>query len=152
MTGEGSAYTIRWYDNGVLFNTTTTPTVTFTKSPGADTITATIYSTITDCNDSATSLFFIVDTSASGSGTGTGTGVKNVTLSQAHLYPNPATSSLTIAATDNINSIAITNLLGQTVYCNRFNAKEVKVDVADLSAGVYFVKINGCEVRKFVKE
>jgi len=68
------------------------------------------------------------------------------------IYPNPAHTDLTISATDVINTIAISNLVGQAVYSNRYNASEVHVSVANLLAGVYFVKVNGVAVGKFVKE
>ena len=68
------------------------------------------------------------------------------------IYPNPATTELTISAPDNITTIAINNLLGQTVYSHEYNSTQVHVDVADLPAGIYFVKVNGVEVRKFIKQ
>ena len=67
------------------------------------------------------------------------------------LSPNPATTSLTIASTNKITNITITNLLGLTVYTHEYNAEQVQVSVADLPTGLYFVKINDSEVRKFLK-
>jgi hypothetical protein len=69
-----------------------------------------------------------------------------------NLYPNPATTELIITATDKITSVSITNLLGQTVYSNNYNAEQVEVGVGDLPTGMYFVKINGSDVKKFMKE
>ena len=68
------------------------------------------------------------------------------------LFPNPATAQLTITAPNAINEVTITNLLGQTVYHQYYSTPQVKVDVSGLPAGVYFVKVNGSEVRKFLKE
>jgi len=52
-----------------------------------------------------------------------------------------------------INNINITNLIGQTVYEQDYTAQQqAVVNIASLPTGVYFVKINGSEVRKFVKE
>jgi hypothetical protein len=68
------------------------------------------------------------------------------------IYPNPANTELNIAATDKINQLAITNLLGQTVFTQHYNDEKVSVNVSGLPPGVYFVKVNGSEVRKFVKE
>ena len=68
------------------------------------------------------------------------------------IYPNTVTNYLTITATDPITSITIFNLIGQTIFTNQYNTHQVQVDVADLPAGVYFVKVNGSDVRKFVKE
>ena len=68
------------------------------------------------------------------------------------LYPNPTTTSLTITSGDKISSIAISNLVGQTVYRHQYNTENVQIDVSNLPPGIYFIKINGTEVRKFVKE
>lgn len=68
------------------------------------------------------------------------------------LYPNPARSEITITAPDKINTIAISNLLGQVVYFREYDAAQVRVNVAHLPEGVYFVKINGFLARKFLKE
>jgi len=93
---------------------------------------------------------------------GTAPIVKNNTIT---IYPNPATTQLTIQSSNQpITQITITNLLGQTVYadCHGEPGQTMQtapssclltqVDVSALSPGVYFVKINGTEIRKFVKE
>jgi len=69
-----------------------------------------------------------------------------------NIYPNPATSELTITSYSKIKSIGISNLIGQTVYTHEYNSSQVNVDVSTLPPGMYLVKINGTEVRKFVKE
>ena len=79
-------------------------------------------------------------------------GIKELRQNEFQIFPNPATTSLTITATNKITTITITNLLGQTVYTHEYNNEKVEVNVAGLQTGVYFVKINGVEVRKFVKE
>ena len=71
------------------------------------------------------------------------------------LYPNPATTQLTISAPNAINDITITNLLGQRVMTSpdlSKGAEVISIDVSGLPAGLYFVKVNGSEVRKFLKE
>ena len=69
------------------------------------------------------------------------------------IYPNPSTNSLTITSTsDKITTVAVCNLLGQTLYTHEHNTEKVQVDVADLPSGVYLIRINGSEVRKFVKQ
>jgi len=77
------------------------------------------------------------------------------TITNVHntdIYPNPATTILFINSTDNINSVMISNLLGQTVFDRSYSIKQVQVDVSGFPAGVYFVKVNGSDVKKFVKE
>jgi len=68
-----------------------------------------------------------------------------------NIYPNPATTSLTISA-NQINQITISNLLGQTIYSRQYNSPKVQIDVSTLPSGLYFVKVNGSEVKKFFKE
>lgn len=68
------------------------------------------------------------------------------------VYPNPGNTILNISATENITSITITNILGQTVYSHKHNSSQVQVDISGLPDGTYFVKVNDGEARKFVKE
>jgi len=68
------------------------------------------------------------------------------------IYPNPATTELNITSPDKITQLIITNLIGQQVYTHVYNKESVQVNVARLPGGIYFIKINGSEVRRFVKE
>ena len=68
------------------------------------------------------------------------------------LYPNPATTSLTIQAGEQITSLIISNTLGQKVFTGSYNAPQARVDVACLPAGTYLVSVNGSRVQKFVKQ
>ena len=67
------------------------------------------------------------------------------------IYPNPTTTELTITSRDKINTVTISNLLGQVMYSHEYNTTQVQVNIADLPKGIYFIKVNGTEVRKFVK-
>jgi len=80
--------------------------------------------------------------------------VKNIANKNeiVNIFPNPATTSLTITSTNTIKHITVTNLLGQILYICNYNTEQVEIDVAYLPSGVYFVKINGTEVRNFVKQ
>ncbi len=84
--------------------------------------------------------------------------VKNVALPEAiSIFPNPATTQLTIYSAKKITTITITNLFGQTVYNSQFTvgSRRASIDVAALPSGVYLVRVSGPdsyrEVRKFVK-
>ena len=72
------------------------------------------------------------------------------------VYPNPVHDEITIVSPEKICLIYIVNLLGQMVYTQACNNKEIQVNVASFPTGVYFIKINGPdsyqEIRKFVKE
>ena len=67
------------------------------------------------------------------------------------LYPNPAQNQLTITNATAITNITVTNLLGQTVLSLDGNTKSISLDVTSLPQGIYFVKVNGTEMRKFEK-
>ncbi len=78
--------------------------------------------------------------------------VNNIQVkSEIVLYPNPAQNKLTVVAKNKINEVTIANLLGQAIYTQKYASDKAEVDLADLPAGMYLVKINGTEVRKFVK-
>ena len=68
------------------------------------------------------------------------------------VYPNPASTGLTIAATDKINQITISDVLGHTVFSHQYNTEQVYIDVTTMPPGMYFIRINGMETREFVKE
>ena len=68
------------------------------------------------------------------------------------VYPNPARTEITITSSQRITDIALTSLVGQIVYRKPCKATEVTVDVSNLPVGVYLVRINGIEFRRFVKE
>ncbi len=86
------------------------------------------------------------------------TGVNTVsTVPALGIFPNPATSVINIelANGQNISSLVITDITGRELYkatpANN-SGGSMQIDIANLSAGVYFVKFNGSEVKKFVKE
>ncbi len=68
------------------------------------------------------------------------------------IFPNPANNDLTILSKDRIGEVIIYNPIGQTVYSQQYNTENVKLQIADLANGIYFIKINGSDVRRFVKQ
>ena len=87
-----------------------------------------------------------------GSNTGVGVPVTTALSADIKIFPNPATAELTITCNTNIHDISIANTVGETVYKNAFGETHVTLNIANLSLGIYFIKINGVEVRKFIKE
>ena len=57
-------------------------------------------------------------------------------------FPNPVKDELTIKAQQNIDSIEIFNILGQSVISLSPGVLETKVDMQTLQTGAYFVKIS----------
>ena len=68
------------------------------------------------------------------------------------ISPNPTFNALSISSSEPISQITITNLLGQTLLTRNCSSDQVEIDVSDLPAGVYLIKINGTDIRKFVKQ
>ena len=82
---------------------------------------------------------------------------KESTTMVVSVFPNPATASVTVttgSTEGQIDRISITNFLGQTIYEQSCFAgmKSLTIDCSSFPPGVYFVKVNGTEVRKFVKQ
>ena len=73
----------------------------------------------------------------------------------ANLHPNPTTGLVTIAG-ENLQKAEVINLLGQKVLSTQGEGNELRIDMAALPVGVYFVNITDVEgrrcVRKVVKE
>lgn len=140
----GSSYTIHWLNHGLEFTTTTVPSVTYTKPPGTDTITAHIVPTGWGCWDSTTSSQHVVTADA--------TGLSGITQPWCMVYPNPATNTIFIAAAERVIDVEVENFLGQIVKSKSAGSKQTKIDVADLPRGIYVVKVNGIYVQKILKE
>jgi len=71
---------------------------------------------------------------------------------QIQLFPNPATKEITIISDQQISFLSVSNVLGQIVYSSDGNTEKIQLDISPWPAGTYFVKINGTDVKKFVRE
>jgi hypothetical protein len=59
-----------------------------------------------------------------------------------NIYPNPASSLINLSNLNNdIEKIALFNILGESVYSENVSAKEKSVDVGNLNRGSYFLTI-----------
>jgi len=69
-------------------------------------------------------------------------GVANNNAVVFNVYPNPASETITVVANENIQTISIVNMIGQTVM--NFNANSLKqsINISELSAGVYNIIVN----------
>ena len=73
------------------------------------------------------------------------------------VYPNPAHNNLFISATENINSISVTDMIGQTVIANQKTTPQQaqNIDISTLADGVYLLKVNSIDnqvkVIRFIK-
>lgn len=68
-------------------------------------------------------------------------GVQDVSVQpQVKLFPNPAKGSVSVAATG-IRNVELISLMGQVIERKQVNANQVSLDLRNLPAGVYFVKV-----------
>jgi sugar lactone lactonase YvrE len=68
------------------------------------------------------------------------------------VYPNPASSQISITANSKIETIVVTNTIGQTIFTqDNINSETLKINVADFKSGIYFIKVNGLFADKFIK-
>lgn len=75
--------------------------------------------------------------------------------SKIRMYPNPASTKLTIDAQQVIEKISVSNILGQEVISMSTNSQLINLDISDLQSGIYVVKtvIDGnVSSTKFIKE
>jgi len=66
-------------------------------------------------------------------------------------FPNPVNNVLSLRGAKEINNIAIYNMLGQEVLRTAPNAVNTDVDMSNLQAGAYFVKVTIGNATKTVK-
>ena len=66
----------------------------------------------------------------------------NVHSIKTFVFPNPATNNVTVQSTHLINSVQIINFLGQPVISSNVNKNQTTISTANLSAGIYFLKVN----------
>ena len=141
VTGGCCHDTIAWMNNGMVFATTTAHTVSYVKTAAYDTITA----RVVGCGDSATSVVHVV--------TATNVGVPGMQLQAGiRLWPNPASNMITISAANPICNVAFTNLQGQTVLIKEGATKKMVIDVGQLHAGVYVIKVVDSEGNTMLKQ
>ncbi|MBS1613932.1 MAG: T9SS type A sorting domain-containing protein [Bacteroidetes bacterium] len=63
--------------------------------------------------------------------------------SKINLYPNPANNSISITSPQlSINSISITNVLGETVLSANVNGSSASVNISALQPGIYFTQLH----------
>lgn len=67
-------------------------------------------------------------------------------MAEVKMYPNPASDIVTITAVNPIDSVSIYSVLGQEIKQLQFNTNAVSVDIADLQAGIYVVKVTSSGV------
>jgi hypothetical protein len=69
-------------------------------------------------------------------------GLADSTIEGFTFYPNPSSDVINLTATENIEKVAIYNLLGQKVIDQNINATSSQLDVANLVTGTYLMEVS----------
>ena len=81
-----------------------------------------------------------------------GTGLNSYQIENLNIYPNPTLGKLNIASADKINSISITNIIGEEIlFAKDFSANTI--DLSSYKSGVYFINIStdkGTHIEKII--
>ena len=123
-----------------------TPTTTFLKGSGIDTITARVVPTIIYCYDSTTAAPHRVLEAP--------VAIGSVPERQQYsVYPNPAQQQLSISSPAPIHTITISSPLGQQwLAYTGSGSTEVQLSIAHLPPGLYIVRVNSGYSTKMIKE
>ena len=87
----------------------------------------------------------------------TGVGIDNITLANSiNLMPNPADNYIDLTVTSNVTvkEAMVYNAFGQMIQKIELNDNHARIDLSDMAAGMYFVRVNGDNVsatKKFIK-
>ena len=76
--------------------------------------------------------------------------INNKIINDFNIYPNPTKGIINITNLYNIKNIIITDIYGQIIKQINIKNSELKLDISDLSNGIYFIKI-GNKVERFIK-
>jgi hypothetical protein len=80
------------------------------------------------------------------------TGIDPLNGGRISIFPNPATDNIFVKSDFTITNIEVLNYIGQPVYIRQnVSEKNLKVNIANLTTGVYFVKVTTVEGIKTVK-
>jgi len=67
------------------------------------------------------------------------------------VYPNPTSDVLNLSYTNNIDTVEVFNLLGQQIIAKAVNQADYTLNLSELPAGTYLVKVTANGVAKTVK-
>ena len=68
-----------------------------------------------------------------------------------NLYPNPASSEVLISGIAAEANVELINILGEVIYVANTETKETIINVNDLSAGTYFIRVSNLHGQKTKK-
>lgn len=78
-------------------------------------------------------------------------GGKDFDLASFRYYPNPVNDVLNVSYSKTMTAITVFNLLGQEVIAKTINQSDAQVDLSQLAAGTYMVKVQSEDAFKVIK-
>jgi Secretion system C-terminal sorting domain/Fibronectin type III domain len=78
-------------------------------------------------------------------------GIQDVALSSLTVYPNPSHNTITISSAQQIDSAALYNVTGQQVLQTSINNTTAQLQLQQLQAGVYMLKVQAGAATKTIK-
>lgn len=137
LTNVMSGYVIRWMNKGVLFATTTTNVLNYTKGPDTDTITATVTPTGSyGCYNAATSGKYVVRALPRG------VGVASIGQLPITVYPNPAGDVVYVDGLQSAATFRLLDVVGRVVKDGALDAGLNSLPVDGLASGVYVLEVS----------
>lgn len=76
---------------------------------------------------------------------------KQTATSLLEVFPNPFQSDLTVNNLEGVNTIEISNIIGQRVYSTTTNKTKFIISASDLRQGIYFIKITDANQKVHVE-
>ena len=86
-----------------------------------------------------------------------GVGIDNITLANSiNLMPNPADNYIELRVNSNVEvkEAIVYNAFGQLIQTVQLSENHARIDLSDMAAGMYFVRVNGegvTAMKKFIK-
>ncbi len=78
-------------------------------------------------------------------------GIADVDNASISLYPNPATSTVTLTGIEGEAEVSVVDMNGRQVYSGSVKEGSLSIDVSGLSQGAYFVRVTGEKVNAIRK-
>jgi len=137
VSSAGSLYEIYWKKNGVLFDSSATPSIVYAKGAGTDNIIANITPLSAGCYQSATSNTWVVGENTAVAQVDDALGIK--------VYPNPFNDKILVGGIMKGDIVSIFDASGKTVsHMTVSNSqKQQLINLESLSPGYYILKVSG---------
>jgi hypothetical protein len=112
---------------------------------------------VADNEDGSLTFYFHSDQNTTNSGwkalvsCDTSVGISDYKSKEIKAYPNPVSDVLNITTEFKMNSIEILDLRGRNIFNRHSNSKSETLNLADLKAGIYFIRVKGQSKSSIVK-